>query len=61
MTHATEIESFQTNIRSVAEIMAFVDRVAEDAELQESTAGTRFGDPMSAACRWWPWRRCGNC
>ena len=48
MTHATEIESLQTNIQSVPEIIAFVDGVAEDAEFQESTAGPRLGDPMSA-------------
>ena len=47
MTHPTEIESFQTNIQSVPEIMALMDGVAEDAEFQESTAGTRIGDPMS--------------
>ncbi len=41
-----EIETFQADIRSVPEIMALVDGVAEDAEFQESTAGTRF-DPTS--------------
>jgi hypothetical protein len=46
MTHPTEIETFQTNIQTVPEIMALVDGVAEDAEFQESTAGTRF-DPTS--------------
>ena len=48
MTLPTEIETFQTNIQSVPEIMAIVDGVAEDAEFQESTAGTRFSDPLSA-------------
>ncbi len=48
MTHPTETESFQTNIQSVPEIMALVDSVTEDAEFQESTAGLRFGDPLSA-------------
>ena len=48
MTHPTEIETFQTNIQSVPEIMALVDGVAEDAEFQESMAGTRIGDPLSA-------------
>ena len=42
----TEIETFQTNIQTVPEIMALMDGVAEDAEFQESTAGTRF-DPTS--------------
>ena len=49
MTHATDIESFQTNIQSVPEIMALVDGVAEEAEFQESTAATRFGDPLSVS------------
>lgn len=44
----TEIETFQTNIQSVPEIMALVNGVAEDAEFQESTAVMRFGDPLSA-------------
>jgi len=47
MNVQTEIETFQTNIQSVPEIMALVESVAEDAEFQEATAGTRF-DPMSA-------------
>ena len=45
----TEIETFQTHIQSVPEITALLNGVAEDAELQESTAQMRFGDPMSAA------------
>ena len=49
MTHPTEIETFQANTQSVPEIMVLVDRVAEDAELQESTAGTRSVDPLSAS------------
>jgi hypothetical protein len=32
----------------VPEIIALVEGVAEDAEFQESTAGTRFVDPTSA-------------
>ena len=48
MSHPTEIETFQANIESVPEIMALVNGVAEEAEFQESTAPTRFADPMSA-------------
>ena len=47
MAHPTEIETFQANIQSEPEIMALVDSLAEDAEFQESIAGTRFGDPMT--------------
>jgi len=49
MTHPADIETFQTNIQSVPEIMALVDGVAEEAEFQESTAATRFGDPLSVS------------
>ncbi len=48
MTNSTEIETFQANLQSVPEIGALVDDVAEDAELREATAGTRFVDPLSA-------------
>lgn len=48
MTHPTEIETFQTTIQSAPEIRALVEGVVEEAEFQESMAGKRFGDPLSA-------------
>lgn len=48
MTNTDEIQAFQTDIQSVPEIKALLDRVAEDAELHELTGGTRLGDPLSA-------------
>ncbi len=49
MSLPDEIEAFQSNIRSVPEIMALVNGVAEDAEVEEATAPTRFADPLSAS------------
>ena len=49
MPLATEIETFQTNIQNVPDIMAIVEGTAEDAEFQELMEGTRISDPVSAS------------
>ncbi len=47
MADTNAIELFQTRIQSVPEIAVLVNGVSEDAEVRESTNGTKIGDPMS--------------
>jgi hypothetical protein len=47
MTIPSELEAFQTKIRSVPEVEGLLDQVAQDASVQEMTAPQR--DPATVA------------
>ncbi len=48
MTIPSELEAFQTQLQSVPEVTTLLDAIAQDASLQEITAGQR-ADPGSVA------------
>jgi hypothetical protein len=48
MTLPSEFEAFHTQLRSLPEVAALVDEIAQQAELQELTAGQR-ADPGTVA------------